>query len=66
LGRPIAAQPDHILDVVETEVNFFGTPIRGLLSGGSWPGKEIRYKKGDIFRALALSQPLPPGQRHGA
>jgi FtsP/CotA-like multicopper oxidase with cupredoxin domain len=63
-GTPIAARPDHILDVVEKEVDFFGTPIRGLLSGGSWPGKEIRYKKGDIFRVQVANHLAEPTSLH--
>ena len=59
-GTVIPATADFSLDIVEKTASPFGVPITAILAGGQWPGTEIRYRKGDVFRVLVknhLSQP---------
>lgn len=57
---PAGAEPLYRLRVEEKEVAPFGTPIRGLLANGTWPGTPLCFTKGDLFRVMvenALPQP---------
>jgi multicopper oxidase len=58
------AKPDIALSIGRHEMAPFGAPIETLLAGGTWPGKAIRYKKGDQFRVLVENRLDAPTSLH--
>ena len=63
-GTAIPATADFSLDIVEKTVSPFGIPITATLAGGQWPGTEIRYRKGDVFRVMVQNRLTGPTSIH--
>ena len=63
-GTVIPATADFSLDIVEETASPFGTPITAILAGGRWPGTEIRYRKGDVFRVMVQNRLTQPTSIH--
>ena len=63
-GTASRASADFLLDIAEETVSPFGTPITAILAGGRWPGTEIRYRKGDVFRVMVQNRLTQPTSIH--
>jgi len=58
------ANPDFVLSAAKHELAPFGKPIQALLTGGTWPGTTVRYRKGDQFRVLVENRLDVPTSLH--
>ena len=61
---PEVGTPDYTLDLTEAPFEAYGQSFTAMLSGGKWPGTEIRYKKGEMFRVLVNNRMSKPTSLH--
>jgi FtsP/CotA-like multicopper oxidase with cupredoxin domain len=51
-GPPIQIKPDFTLNLASKSIAPVGKPIEATLVNGQYPGPEIRYREGEMFRVL--------------
>ena len=49
---PLSPKPDYVLDIESKSIAPLGTPTEATLVNGGYPGTEIRYTEGDMFKVL--------------
>ncbi len=47
-----AFAPDYRLNVTQIPYERYGSSFNAIVAEGTWPGAEIRYRKGDTFRVM--------------
>lgn len=63
-GPPMQVKADYTLNVAAESYGPIGSPIEATLVNGTFPGPEIRYREGDVFRVTVNNRLAVPTSVH--